>query len=81
MDAAELDIRDGEIVSVGSQRGTIRIHSQYFDGLLRGVVIIESIWPNTAFIGGKGVNFLTGADPVAPVGGAAFHDNRVWIRG
>ena len=23
---------------------------------------------------------LTGADPVAPYGGAAFHDNRVWMR-
>ena len=44
-----------------------------------GVVIIESIWPNSAVIDGKGVNILTGADPVAPVGGAAFHDNRVWI--
>jgi hypothetical protein len=23
---------------------------------------------------------LTGADPVAPVGGAAFHDNHIWIQ-
>jgi hypothetical protein len=23
---------------------------------------------------------LTGADPVAPHGGAAFHDNKVWAR-
>ena len=30
--------------------------------------------------GGKGINVLTGADPVAPVGGAAFHDTRIWIR-
>ena len=27
-----------------------------------------------------GVNTLTGADAVAPFGGAAFHDNKVWIR-
>jgi len=44
------------------------------------VVIVESIWPNDAFTGGKGINVLTGADPGAPVGGAAFHDNRIWIR-
>ena len=25
-------------------------------------------------------NVLTGADAVAPYGGAAFHDNRVWLR-
>jgi hypothetical protein len=23
---------------------------------------------------------LTGAEEVAPVGGAAFHDNKVWLR-
>ena len=23
---------------------------------------------------------LTGAEAVAPVGGAAFHDNKVWIK-
>jgi hypothetical protein len=23
---------------------------------------------------------LTGADSIAPFGGAAFHDNRVWLR-
>ena len=27
-----------------------------------------------------GINTLTGADSIAPLGGAAFHDNRVWIR-
>ena len=35
---------------------------------------------NDAVGDGKGSNVLTGADPGAPVGGAAFHDNRVWIR-
>ena len=30
--------------------------------------------------GGQGINLLTGADAVAPVGGCAFHDNRIWIR-
>jgi hypothetical protein len=23
---------------------------------------------------------LTGADPIAPFGGAAFHDNKVWLK-
>jgi hypothetical protein len=23
---------------------------------------------------------LTGADTIAPIGGAAFHDNKVWVR-
>jgi hypothetical protein len=28
----------------------------------------------------RGVNVLTGDDSVAPFGGAAFHDARVWAR-
>ena len=65
---------------LGNDRGALTIHVELFEGIQRGVVIIESVWPNDAFEGGKGVNVLTGADPVAPMGGAAFHDNRVWIR-
>ena len=46
----------------------------------RGVLIAESIWPNAAYEDGKGINTLTGADAIAPYGGAAFHDNRVWVK-
>ena len=45
-----------------------------------GVTIVECIPPNSAFEGGEGINTLTAADQVAPVGGAAFHDNHVWIK-
>jgi hypothetical protein len=40
------------------------------------VLIAESVWPNAAYPDGRGINTLTGADQVAPFGGAAFHDNR-----
>ena len=79
-DVADLGASDGDRVRVGNGRGALVIHAEAFEGVQRGVVIIESIWPNDAFEGGKGVNVLTGADAVAPMGGAAFHDNRVWIR-
>lgn len=79
-DAVALSIKSGDVVIIGNSRGRLRIHAKHFDGVGPGVVIIESVWPNKAFIDGKGVNVLTGADPVAPVGGAAFHDNCVWIR-
>ena len=46
-------------------------------GVRRGVLIAESIWPNAFFPDGRGINTLTSADPIAPYGGAAFHDNRV----
>ena len=46
----------------------------------RGVLIAESIFPNAAFEDGRGINTLTGADAIAPFGGAAFHDNKVWVK-
>jgi anaerobic selenocysteine-containing dehydrogenase len=79
-DLAELGIADGGAIRMGSQRGTIGLTARAFDGLQRGVVIVESIAPNQFFADGLGINTLTGADPVAPFGGAAFHDNKVWIK-
>ena len=49
-------------------------------GCSRGVVVIESIWPNSAFEEGIGVNALTSADAGPPNGGAVFHDTAVWVR-
>ncbi|HUI13662.1 MAG TPA: molybdopterin oxidoreductase family protein [Xanthobacteraceae bacterium] len=79
-DAATLSIADGDKVVLGNRRGEVRLHARLFDGVRRGVLIAESIWPNSAYADGRGINTLTGADPVAPFGGAAFHDNKVWLR-
>ena len=54
--------------------------TRLFDGVRRGVLIAESVWPNAAYRDRRGINTLTGADPIAPLGGAAFHDTRVRIR-
>ena len=43
-------------------------------------MIAEGLWPNDAHLDGEGINVLTGADAAAPYGGAAFHDNSVWMR-
>jgi anaerobic selenocysteine-containing dehydrogenase len=79
-DAAAAGIHDGEEVVLGNRRGEVRIHARIYQGVRRGVLIAESIWPNQAHPDGRGINTLTGADPIAPYGGAAFHDNKVWIR-
>ena len=79
-DAAANGIADGDKVVLGSSRGEVRLHAKIFEGVRRGVLIAESIWPNSAYEDGKGINTLTGADAVAPYGGAAFHDNRAKIR-
>jgi len=79
-DAAPLGIADGDYVTLGNRRGRVQLHARLFDGVRHGVLIAESIWPNAAYADGCGINTLTGADSIAPYGGAAFHDNKVWLR-
>ena len=79
-DAKALGIGNGDAVTLGNTRGETTLTAKLFDGVLRGVLIAESVHPNRSHIGGRGINMLTGAEAVAPVGGAAFHDNKVWIR-
>ncbi len=79
-DAAALGIEDGAPVALGNARGVVRLTARVTAGLRRGVLVAEGIFPNRAHPGGAGVNTLIGADPVAPYGGAAFHDAAVWVR-
>lgn len=79
-DAAKLGVAENEVVRLGNARGNLAIHVKLFSGMQPGVVIVEGIWPNQAFIEGVGINLLTGADPAPPNGGTAFHDTAVWIR-
>ncbi len=79
-DAGPLAIAGGDLVVLGNRRGEVRLRARLFDGVRRGVLIAELIWPNSAYPDGRGINTLTGADSIAPFGGAAFHDNKVWLR-
>jgi anaerobic selenocysteine-containing dehydrogenase len=79
-DLAQLGIAAGERVRMGNERGEIVVLAEAFAGVQRGVVIVESIAPNDHFEGGEGINTLTSAFQSAPYGGAAFHDNHVWLR-
>jgi anaerobic selenocysteine-containing dehydrogenase len=79
-DAAREGIADGDIVTVGNLRASLRIHAKVGDQVKPGVLIAEGLWPNKAHIDGEGINVLTGADNVAPFGGVGLHDNRVWLR-
>ena len=79
-DATANGLEEGDVVRLGNVRGDIRLHAKITDSVKPGVLIAEGIWPNSAHLDGEGINVLTGADPVAPYGGAAFHDNHVWLR-
>jgi anaerobic selenocysteine-containing dehydrogenase len=79
-DAAALGLAEGAAVEVSNRRGAVRLALRLSDGLRRGVVIAEGLHPNATHAGGQGINTLIGADPVAPFGGAAFHDAAVAVR-
>ena len=79
-DARELGVSAGGLVRMGNRRGEIRLHAEEHDGMQRGVAVVESVWPNRAFVGGVGVNVLLGADPGPPNGGMCVHDTAVWVR-
>jgi anaerobic selenocysteine-containing dehydrogenase len=76
-DASERGIGNDDLVELRNGRGAVRLHARLFAGLQRGVLVAESIWPNSAYEDGRGINTLTGADAPAPAGGAAVHDNKV----
>jgi len=76
-DCARLGLVDGDRVRISNRRGAVDVHARVFGGLQPGVVVVEGIWPNAAFVGGIGINALTSADPGYPAGGAAFHDTAV----
>ncbi|TYC66807.1 molybdopterin oxidoreductase family protein [Stappia sp. BW2] len=79
-EAERFGIEDGAKVKMGNRRGVVTLHARHVATVAPGTVISEGIWPNDAFEDGRGINTLTGADPVAPYGGAAFHDTAVWLR-
>ncbi len=80
-DLASLGIIDGQKIRMGNTRGEIGgLTAEAFPGVNRGVIIVEGICPNDEFEGGWGINVLTSADIPEPYGGAAFHDNKVWVR-
>ena len=57
------------------------LHARHMPGQTPGTVVVESIWPATAFGGlQQGINALTSDEPALPAGGAVFHDTAVWMR-
>jgi len=79
-DAEQYAICEGQIVSIGNDQATVRLHATVSEKIQPGVIVVESIWPNEAFIDGCGINHLISADAAAPYGGAVIHDTAVWIK-
>ena len=80
-DAHAHAISEGDEVVIGNEQGEVHLHARLFSGVLCGTLIAEGVWPNKAHIKGEGINTLITARPIAPFGGASFHDCRVWLKG
>lgn len=76
----ELGIRDGDQVRLGNRQGSVVVHARVVDGMLPDTVVVESQWPNDAFIEGVGINALTSAEPGLPGAGVVYHDTAIWVR-
>lgn len=79
-DMQQYAIEAGGLVTLGNALGTVSLSACAFTGLQRGTVVVESLWPNSAFAGGVGINALISAEPGKPNGGAVFHDTAIWAR-
>jgi anaerobic selenocysteine-containing dehydrogenase len=77
---ARLGLADGDRVRIGNAKGSVVVHARAFDGLQQRVVVVEGLWPNSAFEEGIGINLLTSAEPGLPRGGGVFHDTSVWLK-
>jgi anaerobic selenocysteine-containing dehydrogenase len=76
----QMGLKAGDQVRIGNRQGSVVVHVRPTDGLRRNTVIVESVWPNSAFVEGIGINLLVSADSGQPNGGAVFHDTAVWLR-
>ncbi|RAU23481.1 dehydrogenase [Paramagnetospirillum kuznetsovii] len=79
-DCAALGLESGGMVRIGNAKGSVLVRVAATSGIARGVVVVESIWPDRHFAEGLGINHLTSADAALPAGGAVFHDTKVWLK-
>ena len=78
--AGQLCLEDGDKVRLGNEQGSVVLNASIFSGLQTNVVVVESVWPNSAFEEGVGINTLISAEAGPPNGGAVFHDTAIWIK-
>ena len=78
--AQQHQLPDGARVRIGNRRGAVTVTAKHAANIQADTVVVEGIHPAHAFPEGIGINVLMDDAPVAPAGGAAFHDTAVWVR-
>ena len=78
--AGRYNLVNGRLAIIGNHRGSVTVTVNTLDRIQPDTVVVEGIWPATAFPEGIGINVLISSEPAAPNGGAVFHDTAVWVR-
>jgi len=78
--ARRFGVEDGGRTVLGNRLGSVTLVARFTADIQVDTVVVEGIWPACAFPENIGVNCLIDAAPVAPNGGAAFHDTAVWVK-
>jgi anaerobic selenocysteine-containing dehydrogenase len=78
--AARAGVSEGCRVRIGNDRGSVLLTARLDEGQQTTTLIVEGIWPASAFEEKQAINTLIGDDPVPPNGGAGFHDTAVWLQ-
>jgi anaerobic selenocysteine-containing dehydrogenase len=76
----QIGVKNGEMIRIGNDNGSILIIADAVTGQHSDTIVVEGLWPDSAFIEGKGINVLTSSEAGFPAGGAAFHDTSVWLK-
>lgn len=77
--AREYQLEQGRPARIGNKKGSVTVTVNVLENIQRDTVVVEGIWPASAFPEGIGINLLISAEPAAPNGGAVFHDTAVWV--
>jgi anaerobic selenocysteine-containing dehydrogenase len=75
-----MKVSDGDLVRLGNERGTVLLNAVSKEGQHEDTLVVEGVWPNSAFLEGHGINTLTSSEPGYPNNGAVFHDTSVWLK-
>ncbi|MBF0589113.1 MAG: molybdopterin-dependent oxidoreductase [Magnetococcales bacterium] len=78
-DAEVRHIQQGDQVRVFNDLGGLTFTAQLTDEVPPGLCLSEGLYRHDDFPEGVGINRLSHAQPVAPNGGPALHDNRIQI--
>ncbi|MGB0844126.1 MAG: molybdopterin-dependent oxidoreductase [Alphaproteobacteria bacterium] len=78
--ANDMGIADDDVVELANGLGAIKLHAKRVEKQNPKTLVVESLWPNTNFIDGIGINLLVSADPGLPNRGGVFHDTAVSLR-